>query len=69
MLAPRAVDDMLAAAGFDVVTHYGYEYLPYRREGTRLWAPKLRQRLEMALLDKPWIAALGGAFIVVARAR
>jgi SAM-dependent methyltransferase len=69
MLAPREVDDMLAAAGFDVLTHYGYEYLPYRREGTRLWAPALRRRLEMALLEKPQIAALGGSFIVVARSR
>lgn len=69
MLAPRAVDDMLDAAGFDVLARFGYEYLPYRREGTRLWAPALRRRLEIALLDKPRIAALGGAFIVVARAR
>jgi hypothetical protein len=29
----------------------------------------LRRRLEIALLDKPRIAALGGAFIDVARAR
>lgn len=67
MLAPRDVDEMLAAAGFDVLARYGYEYLPYRREGTRLWAPAVRRRLEMMLLDKPRIAALGGAFIVVAR--
>lgn len=69
MLAPRAVDGMLARAGFDVLARYGYEYLPYRREGTHLWAPALRRRLEFALLDKPRIAAVGGAFIVVARAR
>ena len=69
MLAPRAADEMLAAAGFDVLARYGYEYLPYRREGTRLWAPALRRRLEMLLFDKPRIAALGGAFIVVARPR
>lgn len=67
MLAPRDVDEMLAAAGFDVLAQYGYEYLPYRREGTRLRAPALRRRLEMMLLDRPRIAALGGAFIVVAR--
>ena len=69
MLAPREVDEMFAAAGFDVLARYGYEYLPYRREGTRLWAPALRRRVEMMLLDKPGIAALGGAFIVVARPR
>jgi SAM-dependent methyltransferase len=69
MLTPRAVDDMFTDAGFDIVARYGYEYLPYRREGSRLWAPGLRRRLEMVLLDKPRIVALGGAFIVVARPR
>ena len=69
MLAPRDVDEMLTAAGFDVLARYGYEYLPYRREGTRLWAPAVRGRIEMMLLDKPRIAALGGAFIIVARPR
>jgi SAM-dependent methyltransferase len=69
MLGPRTVDHLLAAAGFDVVARYGYEYLPYRREGTRLFAPTLRRKVELSLLDKPRLGRFGGAFLVVARPR
>jgi SAM-dependent methyltransferase len=69
MLSPAAVKQMLADAGFDVLALYGYEYLPYRREGIRLRAPALRRRVEIALLDRPGIAEFAGAFLVVARPR
>lgn len=67
MLAPEAADKIFADAGFDVLAHYGYEYLPYRRDGARLRTAPLRRRIETVLLDRPHIAGLGGAFLVVAR--
>ena len=69
MLSPGAVDQLLDGAGFEVVARYGYEFLPYRREGTHLRAVAVRRRVERALLDRPRIAGLGGAFLVVARPR
>ena len=67
MLSPAEARSLLAAAGFTTVACYGYEYLPYRRDGESLVAPRLRQRLEGALLDRPRLAGVGGAFIMAAR--
>jgi SAM-dependent methyltransferase len=67
MLSPAEAQSVLAATGFTAVACYGYEYLPYRRDGDHLMAPKLRQRLESALLNRPWLAGVGGAFVMVAR--
>jgi SAM-dependent methyltransferase len=69
MVSPREADQLLADAGFDVLARYGYEYLPYRRDGNRLRAVDLRRRVEVSLLNRWRIGDLGGAFIVVARPR
>lgn len=69
MLGPGEVETMLHAAGFRSAAYYGYEYLPYRRAGDRVLAPRLRTRVETLLLDRPPLARLGGSFLVVARPR
>jgi SAM-dependent methyltransferase len=69
MVSPREAERVLADAGFDVQARYGYEYLPYRRDGNQLCAAGLRRRVEICLLNRRHIADLGGAFIVVARPR
>jgi SAM-dependent methyltransferase len=69
MLSPSDAETLLGDADFDVVAVYGYEYLPYRRAGSRLRAVALRRRVEAGLLDRLRITGLSGAFIVVARPR
>jgi predicted TPR repeat methyltransferase len=69
MLAPSQATALLAEAGFELLALYGYEYLPYRRDGSRLAAVNLRRRLENSLLDRPRVARVGGAFLLVARPR
>ncbi len=67
MLTPADVDELLAANGFARIARYGYEYLPYRRDGARLLGSGIRRSVEGALLDRPALARFAGAFIVVAR--
>ena len=67
MLSVSQAESLLAAAGFTVVACYGYEYLPYRRDGEQLIVPGLRRRLEHTLLDRSWLSRLGGCFVLVAR--
>jgi SAM-dependent methyltransferase len=67
MLSPSDVERMLADAGFHLVAYYGYEFLPYRRDGERVVAPRLRERLERRLLIRARLAAVGASFVVVAR--
>jgi SAM-dependent methyltransferase len=69
MMSPKQARELLAAAGFEVIAQYGYEYLPYRRDGSHLRAVALRRRAEIGLLDRRRIAGAGGAFVVVARPR
>ena len=69
MLSPSAATALLAEAGFELLALYGYEYLPYRRDGSRLAAVNLRRRVESALLDRPRLGGVGGAFLLVARPR
>jgi SAM-dependent methyltransferase len=67
MLSVAAFDAVLAEAGFRVEARYGYDFLPYRRDGARLRLVRLRERVEFALLDRARLAGWGGAFLVVAR--
>lgn len=66
MLTPRQAQSLLAAAGLRMVARYGYQYLPFRRDGAQLRLPGLRGTVERALLDSPVIGAVAGAFVVVA---
>ncbi len=67
MLSPTEADRLLRANGFEVVECLGYEFLPYRRDGARLLAPRLRARVESALVGRPSLLQWAGCFLVVAR--
>ncbi|MDQ1682469.1 MAG: hypothetical protein QOH99_1010 [Frankiaceae bacterium] len=69
MVSPWEAHRILADAGFDVLACYGYEYLPYRRDGNHLRGVGLRRWVEISLLNRRRVRDLGGAFIVVARPR
>jgi SAM-dependent methyltransferase len=69
MFSRRAAERLLDEAGFEVGACYGYEYLPYRREGRRPLFSRARPSVETRLLDRPRISGLGGAFVLVARPR
>jgi SAM-dependent methyltransferase len=67
MLSPADVERLLTDAGFDVVARYGYEFLPFRREGAHLFAVPLRWWIERRLVGRPILSRVGGAFVVVAK--
>lgn len=69
MLSPRDIAELLADCGFVIEDVQGYEYLPYRREGARLIAPRLRARVEDALSGWRFARPLAGCHLVVARPR
>jgi SAM-dependent methyltransferase len=69
MISPRSAERILDQAGFEVLARYGYEYLPYRREGSRLLFTAARRSVEVRLLDHPRLGGLGGAFVVLATPR
>ena len=69
MLSPAEAERLLAAERFEVVAWYGYEYLPYRRAGERMIAPRLRRHIETQLLDHSALGTFAGSFLVVARPR
>jgi SAM-dependent methyltransferase len=69
MLSPADVERLLAAERFEPVAWYGYEYLPYRRAGERMIAPRLRRQVETWLLDRTAVRGHAGSFLVVARPR
>jgi len=67
MLSPAEVERLLTEAGFDIVARYGYEFLPFRRDGVQLAAAPLRRWVEGLLLGRPVLNRVAGAFIVVAK--
>lgn len=67
MLSPREIGRLLRDSGFVVEDVQGYEYLPYRRDGSDLIAPRLRARIEDALLARSLPRAVAGCHLVVAR--
>ncbi len=57
---------LLANHGLRVRHVRGYSYLPYRRDGSRLIAPRLRRRVEARLATAEMLPKLGSAFMVLA---
>jgi SAM-dependent methyltransferase len=57
---------LLRAGGFRPLSVHGYDFLPYRRDGRTMAAPRLRAKVESALLDHPRLGPFGATFIVVA---
>jgi SAM-dependent methyltransferase len=68
-LGVRAVREMFTRSGFEVLSVTGYDFLPYRRDGSRLRAPRLRARIEQFLVNRRTSPMCAGSFIVVARPR
>jgi hypothetical protein len=66
MLSVKDAHDLLNSAGFSVRWIKGYSYLPFRRQGNPLLAPRLRRVVEERLLGVPWLLPLGGSLLVVA---
>ncbi len=67
MLSPGDITRLLTDSGFVVEDIQGYEYLPYRRDGARLVAPRLRARIENRLAGARSIRGIAGCHLVVAR--
>jgi SAM-dependent methyltransferase len=67
MLSPREITDLLGDAGFVIEDMQGYEYLPYRRDGAHLIAPRVRARVEHALSAGRGPRRFAGCHLVVAR--
>jgi hypothetical protein len=67
MLSPREIAALLADCGFAVEDVQGYEYLPYRRDGAHLFAPRVRARIEDAMFARRLPRPLAGCHLVVAR--
>jgi SAM-dependent methyltransferase len=57
---------LLRMGGFRTLSVHGYDFLPYRRDGRAMAAPRLRAKVESALLDHPTLGAFGATFMVVA---
>jgi len=57
---------LLEAHGFDVRRVFGYSFLPYRRDGRKLRAPRVRLALERRLAGTGAMRPIAGSFIVVA---
>jgi SAM-dependent methyltransferase len=67
MLSLREIAALLADCGFAVEHVQGYEYLPYRRAGARLIAPRIRARVEGAMSGSRLVRPFAGCHLVVAR--
>jgi SAM-dependent methyltransferase len=57
---------LLRAGGFRTLSVHGYDFLPYRRDGRTMAAPRLRAKVEGALLDQPSLQPFGATFMIVA---
>jgi SAM-dependent methyltransferase len=67
MLSPGDIARLLADAGFVIEDLQGYEYLPYRRGGSHLVAPRVRAGVEDALFTRRLTRAVAACHLVVAR--
>jgi SAM-dependent methyltransferase len=61
------VTRLLAASGFVVEDVQGYEFLPYRRDGAHLLAPRARAWIENRLAGTRILRGIAGCHLVVAR--
>jgi hypothetical protein len=68
MLSTGEISRLMWTVGLSVESVRGYEYLPYRRQGSTLLAPRARAGVERALLHVPVARAVAGCHLVVARA-
>ena len=68
MMSLPEAERLLTGAGLRVRARYGYEYLPYRRDGERVRLPRLRRLTDRALAARPRLAPVAGSFLLVAAA-
>jgi hypothetical protein len=57
---------LFAAHGFTVRAVIGYNFLPYRRAGRKLLAPKVRRAVETRLAGTKALLPVAGSFLLVA---
>jgi SAM-dependent methyltransferase len=67
MMSPRSARRLLRGAGLEVVEVVGYDYLPYRRDGSRQLWPGIRAKVEQRLAGRSALRPVAGSFIVVAK--
>ena len=66
MMSVDSARQLFAAHGFAVRTILGYSFLPYRRAGRTLLAPRARQAVEMRLAGTGALLPVAGSFLLVA---
>lgn len=66
MMSARQARRLLAAHGFTVRRVVGYSFLPYRRAGRTLLAPRTRRAVETRLAGNRLLQPVAGSFLLVA---
>jgi hypothetical protein len=66
MMSLESARQLFVAHGFAVHQVLGYSFLPFRREGRKLFAPTARRALETSLAGNHIVRPVAGSFLLVA---